>query len=122
MLTVCAAVGVVALGGGAMIAGQITARGACHVATQRIREDQIRSIRPAALSHDGGLIAFVSRNPESSLGDLCQVYVLDRSTGSITPESIRPDRTPLDSRAPVSARTEESSRLRLWIRHPAIRR
>jgi Tol biopolymer transport system component len=93
--------GLVALGGGAMMAGQIAARGARHVATQRIREDQILSMRPAALSHDGGLIAFVARNPESSLEDLCQVYVLDRSTGMITQESISPDRTPLaDSRAP----------------------
>ena len=102
MLTVCAAMGLVALGGGAMMADQIAARGARHVATQRIRVDEIGTIRPAALSPDGRLIAFVSGNPESSQGYCCQVYVLDRSTGMITQESISPDRTPLgvDSRAP----------------------
>ncbi len=94
--------GLVALGGGAMMADQIAARGARHVATQRIRLDEIGTIRPAALSPDGRLIAFVSGNPESSQGYCCQVYVLDRSTGLITQESINPDRTPLgvDSRAP----------------------
>ena len=94
--------GLVSLGGGAMMAGQIAARGARHVATQRIRVDGIGTIRPAALSPDGRLIAFVSGNRESSQGYCCQVYVLDRSTGMITQESINPDRTPLgvDSRAP----------------------
>src|SRR6185312_1446806 len=95
MLTVCAAMGLVALGGGAMMADQIAARGAGHVSTQRIRVDEIGAIRPASLSHDGRLIAFVSENPESSHGYCCQVYVLDRSNGMITLESISPDRTPL---------------------------
>ena len=100
MLTVCAATTLIARSG-EMSAAPISADGAHFAATQRIREDEIRIIKPAALSHDGRLIAFVSRNPESSQGDLCQVYVLDRSTGTITQESISPDRTPLgDSRAP----------------------
>ena len=64
--------GLVALGGGAMMADQIAARGAPHVATQRIRVDEIGTIRPAALSPDGRLIAFVSGNPESSQGYCCQ--------------------------------------------------
>ena len=101
VLTVCAATTLIARSG-EMNAAPIGTDGGQHfAATQRIREDQIRTIDPAALSHDGRLIAFVSRNPESSQGDVCQVYVLDRSTGMITPESISPDRTPLgDSRAP----------------------
>ena len=45
--------------------------------------------------------------PSHRLGDLCQVYVLDRSTGMITPESISLTALPLgDSRAPSSARTD----------------
>ena len=124
MHTVCAAMGLVSLGGGAMMAGQIAARGARHVTTQRIRVDAIGTIRPAALSHDGRLIAFVSGNPESSQGYCCQVYVLDRSTGMITQESLSPDGTPLGGTAdlPDSARTDESSRLRPWTRHSVISR
>ena len=50
------------------------------------------TLRPAALSENGRLIAFVSRHRESSQRTCCQnVYVLDRSTGLITQESIGPD-------------------------------
>jgi Tol biopolymer transport system component len=103
MLSACAATVLVALGGGEMMAGQMAAREARQVATQRFRADAIDTMTPAALSHDGRLIAFVSRSRESSQGYCCQqVYVLDRSTGLITPESISADGTPLavDSRAP----------------------
>ena len=103
MLTACAATVLVALGGGEMMANQIAARGAEQVASQRIHADAIGTMVPAALSHDGRLIAFVSRSRESSQKYCCQkVYVLDRSTGLITPESTNPDGTPLDgdSRAP----------------------
>jgi Tol biopolymer transport system component len=85
-----------------MRAGPIAARGARQVATQRITADEIETMAPAALSHDGRLIAFArSRGP--SEGYCCQkVYVLDRSTGLVTQEDISPDGTPLagDCRTP----------------------
>jgi hypothetical protein len=68
MLTVCAVTTLIARSG-EMIAAPIGADGGHIAATQRIREDEIRTIRPAALSHDGQLIAFVSRNRESSRSD-----------------------------------------------------
>ena len=52
MLTACAAMGLIALGGDDD-GCPIGARRCASVAPQRIREDQIRSIRPAALSRDG---------------------------------------------------------------------
>jgi Tol biopolymer transport system component len=76
-------------------------RGVRLIATQQIRADAVDTLRPAAVSHDGRLIAFVTRLRQSS--SCCQnVFVLDRSTGRITQESIGADGAPLngDSGAP----------------------
>jgi len=103
LLAACAAAGLAAGVGLEMSADQVTASTARLVAAQRIRADAIDTLRPAALSHDGQLIAFVSRPPASSQRYCCQhVYVFDRATGLITQESIDPRGTPAhgDSDAP----------------------
>jgi Tol biopolymer transport system component len=101
-LTMCAAAALVAVGGGEM-AGQVVARATQLVATQRIRGGAADTLRPAALSPDGRLIAFGARDREPSERSCChQIYVLDRSTGVITLESVGADGTPADgdSQAP----------------------
>ena len=96
MLTVCAATTLIARGG-EMIAAPIGADAGHFAATQRIRADAIDTVRPAAPSDDGRLIAFAARNGEASQRYCCQhVYVLDRSTGLTIQESVRPDGTPGD--------------------------
>lgn len=62
------------------------------VASQGIRESAIDTLTPAALDRDGRLIAFVGRNASGSPHGCCQnVYILDRSTGAISQESVGPD-------------------------------
>ena len=94
ILAVCAATTLIPRSG-EMIAATIGADGGHLAATQRIRADAIDTVRPAAPSNDGRLIAFAARNGESSQRYCCEhVYVLDRSTGLIIQESVRPDGTP----------------------------
>jgi Tol biopolymer transport system component len=94
LLAACAGTALVAIAGAETMPDQIGAR---RVAAQRIRAGDIGTLKPAALSHDGRLIAFVSRNRHTSQGTCCKdVYVLDRSTGLITQESIRQDGTQPD--------------------------
>ena len=90
VLTMCAATALGAFGGlerpGAILDG-----GARQVAAQGFHSDEVDTMTSASLSHDGRLIAFVARDRNSSQGQCCrQVYVLDRSTGLITLDSIRP--------------------------------
>ncbi len=92
MKRACSAVVLAVLASGSMLADQSGARDVRLVAAQRVRADAIDTLRPAALSENGRLIAFVSRHRESSQRSCCQnVYVLDRSTGLITQESISTD-------------------------------
>jgi Tol biopolymer transport system component len=103
MKRACSAVVLAVLAGGSMLADQSGARDVRLVAAQRVHADAIDTLKPAALSEDGRLIAFVSRHRESSHRSCCQnVYVLDRSTGLITQESISTDGAPPDgdSQAP----------------------
>jgi Tol biopolymer transport system component len=74
------------------------------VATQGIEDRRSGAIMPAALSHDGRLIAFVAQDRSGSKPICCQhVYTLDRSTGLTTLESISPDgsRANGDSQSPA---------------------
>jgi Tol biopolymer transport system component len=85
-----------------LVAAQFTAEPARLVARQRIRRDRIDAVGTASIAQNGRLIAFVGRD-SSSRGYCCQhVYVLDRSTGEITQESISADGTPSqgDSQGP----------------------
>ena len=85
-----------------LVAAQFTAEPARLVARQRIRRDRIDAVGTASIAQNGRLIAFVGRD-SSSRGYCCQhVYVLDRSTGEITEESISADSTPSqgDSQTP----------------------
>ena len=85
-----------------LVAAQFTAEPARLVARQRIRRDRIDAVGTASIAQNGRLLAFVGRD-SSSRGYCCQhVYVLDRSTGEITQESISADGTPSqgDSQAP----------------------
>ena len=67
------------------------------VAPQGVPADAIDTVKPPALSEDGRLIAFVSRNRRSSPQSCCQhVYVVDRSTGLTTRESVALDGTAAD--------------------------
>jgi Tol biopolymer transport system component len=102
MVRLCAALALGVSSGTEMMARETVARGARQVVTQHISSDEIGTMTPAALTHDGRLIAFVARNRESLRGSSWQVYVLDRSTGLITRESLGADGTPSDgdSRAP----------------------
>jgi Tol biopolymer transport system component len=79
-----------------------TVQGARVVATQRIPAAAIETIRPASVSGDGRLIAFVSRQGTSAQQRCQNVFVLDRSSGLITEESLASDGTPPtgDSQAP----------------------
>src|SRR3954451_12865992 len=74
-----------------------------QVASQGIRDDILHTLDAPSVSHDGRLVAFVARRPQSGPRRCCQdIYVLDTTTGQITEESIRPDGTPSngDSQAP----------------------
>ena len=102
MIRACAMV-LASLTGGSMLADQTATRDVRLVAAQRIPADAIDTLRPASLSENGRTIAFVSRHRGSSPRTCCQnVYVLDRSTGLITQESIGSDGTDADgdSQAP----------------------
>jgi Tol biopolymer transport system component len=93
---------VVVPSGREMRAGEI-ARHARQVASQGIRDDVLDRLDPPSVSHDGRLVAFVARRPHSGPQRCCQnIYVLDRTTGQMTQESIPPDGTPSngDSQAP----------------------
>ncbi len=73
------------------------------IVAQAIRTDEVGAMTPAALSDNGRMIAFVSREPVPSRRSRClNVYALDRSTGLVTSESVTKERTPLDgdTRAP----------------------
>jgi Tol biopolymer transport system component len=62
------------------------------VTTQGIADRRTGTLMPAALSHDGRLIAFVAQDHSVSGPICCQhVYTLDRSTGVTALESISPD-------------------------------
>jgi Tol biopolymer transport system component len=62
------------------------------VRAQGIADRRIGSLMPAALSHDGQLIAFVAQDPRVAGRPCCQhVYTLDRSTGLTTLESLSLD-------------------------------
>jgi Tol biopolymer transport system component len=85
-----------------LVAAQFTAEPARLVARQRIRRDRIDAVGTPSIAQNGRLVAFVARD-SSSRGYCCQhVYVVDRSTGEITQESISADGTPSqgDSQAP----------------------
>ena len=86
----------------ALRAGEIASH-ARQVASQGIPDDILHALDVASVSHDGRLVAFVARRPQSGPRRCCQdIYVLDTTTGQITQESIRPDGTPSngDSQAP----------------------
>ncbi len=73
------------------------------IAAQAIRADEVGAMTRAALSDDGRMLAFVSRDHGPSRRSRClNVYALDRSTGLITSESVTQEGTPLggDARAP----------------------
>jgi len=62
------------------------------VSRQGIADRRAGALMPAALSHDGRLIAFVAQDRSVSGPICCQhVYTLDRSTGLTTLESFSPD-------------------------------
>jgi Tol biopolymer transport system component len=93
----------VIFGGGEVQADDVASQIARLAAHQRIRADAASALKPPALSHDGRLIAFVARDPDSLERPCClNVYVLDTLTGRITQESVRPDGTPFrgDSQTP----------------------
>ena len=122
-----ATAGLVILGGREVQADDVANQLARLAAPQRIRADAASTLKPAALSHDGRLIAFVARDRDSLERQCClNVYVLDTSTGLITQESVSPEGTPSGAtvRLPASARMDESSRSRLWrrISRPARQR
>ena len=62
------------------------------VSRQAIADRRAGALMPAALSHDGRLIAFVAQDRSVSGPICCQhVYTLDRSTGLTTLETFSPD-------------------------------
>ena len=80
-----------------MAAGPHTTCWLRSIAAQAIRADEVGAITPAALSDDGRMLAFVSRDHGPSRRSRClNVYALDRSTGLITSESVTRENTPLD--------------------------
>jgi Tol biopolymer transport system component len=86
-----------------MWADSYASRSLRSIAAQAIRADEVGAMTPAALSNDGRILAFVSRDHGPSRRSHClNVYALDRSTGLITSESVTQENTPLDgdTRAP----------------------
>jgi Tol biopolymer transport system component len=81
---------------------QFTGEQARLVARQRIRRDRIDAVGAASIAQNGRLVAFVARDRSSERSCCQHIYVLDRSTGQITKESISGDGTPSkgDSQAP----------------------
>jgi len=99
----CAVAELVALSGIDIMAHRIVSDEARLVGIQGIADRGIGTLMPAALSHDGRLIAFVSRGYRVSARLCCQdLYTLDKSTGLITLESIGLDGSPAnaDSQGP----------------------
>ena len=85
-----------------MAATEFTGEPARLVARQRLRRDRIQAVGAASIGQNGRLIALVARD-SSSRSSCCQhIYVLDRSTGEITKESISGNgtRSQGDSQAP----------------------
>jgi len=71
-----------------------TIKAARLVALQRIPRAALETLRPAAVSHDGRLIAFVAADAAVAAGRCCRnIYMLDRATGALTLESIDADGT-----------------------------
>ena len=94
----CAVAGLVALGSIDIVAHRIASDEARLVARQGIADHGIGTLTLAALSHDGRLIAFVSRSCRGSARHCCQdLYTLDRSTGLTTLESIGLDGSPANA-------------------------
>ena len=75
-----------------LVAAQFTGEPARMLARQRIRRDRVEAVGTASMAQNGRLIAFVARD-SSSRGCCQHVYVLDRSTGEVTVESISADGT-----------------------------
>ena len=91
----CAVAELVALGSIDIVAHRIASDEARLVTRQGIADHGIGTLTLAALSHDGRLIAFVSRSCRGSARHCCQdLYTLDRSTGLTTLESIGLDGSP----------------------------
>jgi Tol biopolymer transport system component len=83
---------VLVAGSSTMFARNLASEVASPLASQGIRPDAIGTVSPAALSHDGRLVAFVARDGDFTNRGCCtNVYVLDRSTGTVTEESVVPD-------------------------------
>jgi Tol biopolymer transport system component len=100
--TVVLTTAVISVGSVALPAGR-DGRHPRMIAAQRIRPGAVDSLRPASVSGDGRLIAFVASGGDSvQRRSSLNVYVLDTSTGLITPESVTPDptRPQGDSQAP----------------------
>jgi Tol biopolymer transport system component len=78
------------------------------VARQRIRSDHMKAVKPAAISQDGRLVAFVAEDALFDGSRCCRnIYMLDRSDGTLTRESRNPDGTSAraDSEAPSLSAT-----------------
>jgi len=90
-----------------VIASSATGTSARLLAVQRIRSRASTQLDAPSLSHDGRFVAFVARTTDSRERSCCQhVYVLDRSSGAVTDESVTAEGAllPGDSVAPsVSA-------------------
>jgi Tol biopolymer transport system component len=85
-----------------LAAAQFNGEQARLVARQRIRRDRIDAVGAASIAQNGRLIAFVARDAPTHRSCCQHIYVLDRSTGEITEESISGDGTSSrgDSQAP----------------------
>jgi Tol biopolymer transport system component len=72
-------------------AAQFTGEPPRLVARQRIRRDRIEVVGASSIGQNGQLVAFVARD-SSSQSSCCQdIYVIDRSSGEITKESVSGD-------------------------------
>lgn len=116
----CAAT-VLAVGGIEMAAGPRAPGGAQMIAAQGIRADAVNTLRPAALSHDGRLIAFTARaGPVSQTHCCLAVFVLDRSSGHLTQESIGPGGTPLPGNSDAPSLSADGQTIAFESFSPAL--